>query len=134
MLFFLCFNKNMFNRYVLLLICVNYIIYKSCSHSNASCFMMSAQNVRDGHWWHDSIGWTLPSEFYYMFLPCDSGQQRGSLTKWHQTWKSIWSKGVSLNFFMRKKQHVMIFIDVTEDWWKPNSGCEHSEAVVGVFQ
>ena len=29
--------------------------------------------------------------------------QKGSLTKWHQTWKCAWNKGMSLNFLMRKK-------------------------------
>jgi len=40
---------------------------------------------------------TFPSIFHYILLLCDRWQQRGSLTKWHLTWKCTWSKGVSPN-------------------------------------
>ena len=46
------------------------------------------------------------------------------------------NKGVSLNTFMRTKKKGSHWHSSTlaERLWRPNSGCEHSEAVGGVFQ
>ena len=63
-------------------------------------------------WWYASRGWTFPPKSYYMLWPCNRWQQRGTLTKWHLTWKCIWSKGVTLNSSMQKKWHPLTFIDV----------------------
>ena len=54
-------------------------------------------------WWYGSRGWAFPTILHYMLLPCDRWQQRGSLTKWRQSWKCVWSKGVSMNSSMWKK-------------------------------
>ena len=78
-------------------------IYKGCSESNASYFMMLAHNVRGGCWWYGSRGWNFPPISCYMLLPCDRWQQRGSLTIWRLIQKCIWSKSVSLDSSMPKK-------------------------------
>jgi len=105
-------------------------LYKVCSESNASYFMMLAHDVRGGCWWCGSRGWTFLSMSHYVLLPCDSWQQRGSLTGWCPTRKCVWSKGVSLNSCMQKKWQPMAFIDT----WRPKSGYEHHEVMGGVFQ
>jgi len=33
-----------------------------------------------------------------------------------------------------EKWHPLAFINIAECLWRPTSGCEHSEVVVGVFQ
>jgi len=66
-------------------------------------------------------------------LPCDKWQQKGNLTKWPLTWKCVSSKGVSFNSSLWKKWQPLISTD-TECLWRPNSECEHSEVVGGVFQ
>ena len=78
-------------------------IKEGCSKSNASCFMILAHNVRGGCQWYGSRGWTFPPIFHYILLLCDRWQQRGSLTKWCQPWKCIWSNSVSMNSSMQKK-------------------------------
>ena len=47
-------------------------------------------------------GWTFPPTFHYILLLCYRWQQSNSMTKWHQTWKCILDKSVSLNSFMQK--------------------------------
>ena len=49
---------------------------------------MLAHDVRDRCWC-----WTFQIIFHYSLLLCDRQQQRGSLTKWHLTWKCVWMKG-----------------------------------------
>ena len=56
-------------------------------------------------------GLNLPTISHYILLPWDRWQQRGSLTKWCLTWKSVWSKGVELNSSMQEKLHLLTFID-----------------------
>ena len=107
---------------------------QGCSESNASCFMMSAHNIRGGCWWDGSRGWTFPPAFHGMLLLCDRWQQRGTLTEWRLTWKCGWSKAVELNSSMQKKWPLLTFINACEHLWRPNSGCEHSEAVGGALQ
>jgi len=117
---------NYFNSYLL----SQQVNYKGCSESNASCFMMLAHDMRGGYRWYGSRGWTFPPVFLYILLLCDRWQQRGSLTKWYLTWKCVWSKVVSLNSFMWKRNgthsHSLM---LAEHWWRWNSGCQHSEAV-----
>jgi len=82
-------------------------------------------------WWYASRGWTFPPKSYYMLWPCNRWQQRGTLTKWHLTWKCIWSKGVTLNSSMQKNGthwHSLMFV---EHLWRPNSACEYTEVLSG---
>ena len=105
-----------------------------CSKSNASYFITLAHNIRGSCWWNGSRGWTFPATFCYILLLCDRWQQRGSLTKLCLIWKHAWSKGVSWNFSMQQKWHPLTQVTLVECLWRPNSGCEHSEAVGGAFQ
>ena len=41
---------------------------------------------------------------------------------------------VELNSSTGKTGHSLTFTDNCSVLWRPNSGCEHSEAVSGVFQ
>ena len=60
---------------------------------------------------------------HYILLPCDRWQQRASLTKWCLTWKSIWSKDVSLNSFMRGKSCTHWHsLTLPKHLWKPTNG------------
>ena len=129
------FQSSVRHTCFLLNICVR---YKGCSKSNASSFIMLAHNVRRGCWWYGSRGWTFPPISHYILLPWNRWQQKGSLTKWHLTWKGVWSKGVSLNSSMQRK---WVPIDVcwwllmlAECFWRPDNGCEHSKVVYGAFQ
>ena len=86
--------------------------------------MMLTHDIRDGCWWYCSGGWTYTSIFCYVFLPWDKWQQRDSLAQWRLTWKYEWSIGVSLN--CSTDWHS---VTLAEHFWRPTSGCEHSEAV-----
>ena len=86
-------------------------IHKGCSGSNAFYFIMLAHNIRGRRWWCGSRGWTFPPIFHYMLLPCDRWQQRGSLAKRCLTWKCLWSKGVSLNSSVQKKNGRLTLTD-----------------------
>lgn len=72
----------------------NIIICKGCSKTNSSYFIMLAHGIR-GRWWHGSRGWTFLLISHYILLLCDEWQQRGSLTIWCLTRKSIWRKSVA---------------------------------------
>ena len=86
-------------------------------------------------WWYGSRSWTFPPVFCYILFLCHRQQLRGSLTQHCVTWKCVWSKCVSLNSSIQKKNgthwHSLMLV---EHWWRPNSGWEHSEAVRGALQ
>jgi len=86
-------------------------MYKDCSESNASYFMMLAYSIRGGCSWYGSRGWTFLLIFHSILLLCDRWQQRGDVTKLCLTWKYMWSKDVSFNFSMQKKMHPLTFTD-----------------------
>ena len=77
-----------------------FVLYKACSKSSASYFMMLAHDIRDGCLWYCSTGWTFPPISHDVLWLCDRWQQRGTLTEWRLTWKYVWNKGVPLNSFM----------------------------------
>ena len=70
--------------------CLWGLIWKEC------IYFMLAHNIKGRWWWYDRRGWTFPPIFHYLLLPYHRRQQKGSLTKWCPSWKSIWSKGVEL--------------------------------------
>ena len=71
----------------------------------------------------------------HVMLPCNGGQQRGSLTKWCLTPECGWSKGVSLNSSRWKKNHTHWHsLMIAEQLQRVNSGCQHSEVVDAAFQ
>jgi len=100
---------------------------------------MLAHSIGDGCWLHGSTGQTFPPIVHYILLLCDRWQSRGALTKWHVTWKSGWSKGMSLISSMRRKWHLLTFIDAcrifmdTKQWkWAQWGGGWYISAVVTV--
>jgi len=100
------------------------------AESNGSYFMMLAHDIRGGCWWDDSRGWIFLPISHYILLLCSKWQMRDSLTEWHLMWKCVWRKGVSLNSSMPKKKGAhWSSLMPAERLWRPNSGCEHSEAV-----
>ena len=84
---------------------------EGCSKSNASYFIMLVSDFRGRCWWYGSRAWTFLPIFYYILLPCDRWEQRGSLTERCLTWKRVWSKGMSLNSSVWKKFRPLTLID-----------------------
>ena len=110
-------------------------IYEGYFNSNVSYPIMFFNNGRGKCWLYGSTGWTFLPKFFYILLPCDRWQQRGSITKWHLTWKSGWIKGVPLNSSMWKKNRTHWHTStVSECLMRPKSGCDNSEAVADAFQ
>jgi len=100
-------------------------IMKAALKNNATYFTILAHNIRGRCCRDGSRGWTFPPILHYILLPCDRCQQRGTLTKWHLTWKRIW-RGVT-EFLHVEKWHPLTFIDAYECWWRCSSECWHSE-------
>ena len=53
----------------------------------------------------------LPANIHFILLPCDSWQQRSSLSKCYLTWQCKWGNGVSLNSSIQKESHPLAFIE-----------------------
>ena len=89
---------------------------------------MFAHDVRGRHWWHGSRGWTFPTIFYYILLPCDREQQKSSLTKWHLTWKCTWNISAEKKSSIWKKWQPLASIDIcwmfmeTKQWIRAQWG------------
>ena len=108
------------------LLCVPVALkHEGCSERNASYFTAVLHNIRGNWWWYGSRDWTFPQIFCYMLLPYDRRQQGGSLTEWCLTWKSVWSKGESLNSSMLKKWHHWCSSVLAECLFRPKIGCKH---------
>jgi len=108
------------------------ICYNGCSEFNASYFTVLAYDTR-GRCWYDSRGWNFLPIFHYTLI-CNRWQQRARLAKWHLTGKCVWSKGVSPNSSTWKNCTHWHSSILAECQCRPNSGCEHSEAVGSAFQ
>lgn len=53
-----------------------------------------------------------PSQCYYIWLPSDKWEQRGSVTEWRMTWKCMGGvEDVEFNFTLREKLHPLAFTD-----------------------
>jgi len=105
---------------------INNEIYEGCSESNASYFILLAHNIRGRCWGYGSRCWTLPTISRYMLLLCD---------RCH-LWYGSASKAKVCHWTPpcgRKSTHWHSSA-LAECLWRPNSGCEHSELVSGVFQ
>ena len=87
----------------------NSITYESCPKSNASHFIMLACNIRGRCWWYGSRGWTFPTTFGYILLPCERWQQSGSLIKCHLTCKCMKQMRVT-KFLHAEKMALLTFI------------------------
>ena len=100
---------------------IHIILYKGCSKSKASCFILLAHCIRGRCWWSGSRGWTFPPIPLYILLMYNRWQQRGSLTKWCLTWKCVWSKGMALNSSMQEKNETHWHSSMlAECLWRPN--------------
>ena len=104
------------------------LIYKDCSKSNASYFMMFAQDVRAA-----AGGMTVETEpnhpYFVTFCHVtDSWQHRGSLTEWCLTWKCILKQRWGIEF-VYKENIAPTDSNLAEHLWRPNSECELREAV-----
>jgi len=71
---------------------INDIVHFARTARRVMCPIMLAHSIRGRCWWYNSRGWTFCPVSHYVLLPCNRWHQRSSLTKWHLTWKSIWSK------------------------------------------
>ena len=105
---------------------------ESCSKRNA-CSIMLTHNVRGGWWWYGSRSCIFSPVCHYVLLPCDRWQQRDSRTKWHLTWN--WYETKLWNWMppCGKIGTHWHSSTLAECFWRPNSGCEHSEVLCGVF-
>ena len=110
-------------------------IHEICSGSSTSYFIMLSLNSRGGCWWYGSWGLTSPPTSHYMLLPCGRWQQKGRF--W---WNGLWHGsvyGAEVRNWIpscgRNGTHWHSLM-LVECLWRPNSGCEHTEAVGGAFQ
>ena len=89
-------------------------------------FTMLAHNIRGGCW-YGSKGWTFPPIFCYALSLYNRWQQRGSWQNgvWHG--KADEAKVCHWTPPCRKKQHPLTSLMLSERFWRPNRGCEHSE-------
>ena len=107
--------------------------YECCFKNNTSYFILSAHDIRGGCWWYSSRSWTFPPIFHYILLLCDRWQQRGRQNGvWHV--RAYEAKMCHWIPPCGKKCHNWHLLMLVECLWRPNSGCEHSEAVGGTFQ
>ena len=108
-------------------------ICKGCSESNASYFILLAQNTRCRWWCYGSGIWAIPPIFNYILLPCDTWQKWGILTS-GISHGSVYEAKVWDSTIAKKNGTYWHSLMLAECFWKPNGECEHSEAVSGVFQ
>ena len=96
--------------------------------------MMLASNVKGGYWWYGSRNWTFPL-VSVTFCCCMTDGGRGA----------VWQNGIWHRSGNEAKVHHWIppcgkngtrwhSLTLGGHLWRPNSGCEHSEAVGGAFQ
>ena len=83
---------------------------KSCSKSNGSYFIISANDIKGGFWLDEKVE---PSHQCSVSFCCHviDGSRGALLTKWCLIWKCVWSKRVELNSSMLKKWLQLIFIN-----------------------
>ena len=110
------------------------MLYEGYFKSNASCFILLAHNIRDGWWWY--AGETEPSsQPPITFCSHVTDVSRGAVWQndsWHgSVYETKMCNGISP---CRKTCTYWHSLMLAEHLWRPNSGCEHSEEVGGVFQ
>ena len=101
-------------------------LYKGCSESNASYFMILTHGVRGRCWWDSSRGPTFPPTVPFHVVDVWQMAEEGRLTEWCLTWECGWSSGEELNSSMRKEWHPLTFTDICVCLWRPSNGYEHS--------
>ena len=89
---------------------------------------MLVRDIRGRCLLYGSRSWTFLPIFHYILL-LFLWQQRGSQAQngvWH---RSVYDAKMCNWIPWCGKQHPLTFIDTCECWWRPNSGCKHSEVV-----
>jgi len=108
-------------------------LHEDCRNSNASYFITLTHNVRGRGWWYGSGGWTFLSIFHFVAVQQMAAEgQTDNLepnTEVHLKQRCI------TEFFPCRKNCTHWHSSVlAERLWRPNSRCEHSKVVGGVFQ
>lgn len=85
-----------------------------------------ALNVRGGCQCYGSRGWAFLLTSHCILLPYHKWKQRVSPTEHTEC---VWSKGVSMSSSMQKNGNHWQASMFAEHPWRPNSGCEQSEAL-----
>ena len=109
-------------------------IYKSCSESSASYFIMLTHNGRGTLWWYSNRSWTF---YHYSVMLC-CGVTDGSRG-------AVWSSGAwGVSAYEAKMCHWILpcrlnctrwhALALAERLWKPTGGHEHSGTLSGAFQ
>ena len=83
------------------------LIIQGLRQRNDFYSIMLAHDAIGRYWWYGSRHRTFPAVLYYILLPCDRWQQKGSWTEW----KCVWSKSVKLHYSMQKKIYLWTVID-----------------------
>ena len=101
---------------------------------NASYFMMLSHDFRGRCWWYGSRGWTFPPVSHCILLLCDS-QGRRALCQ-NGVWHGSVYEGKACHWIPPCGKNCTHWhsLMLAERLWRPNSGCEHSELMVGAFQ
>ena len=107
-------------------------LYQGCPENNVSYFIMVAHKFKDRCWWYDSRGWTFPPIFYYIWLPWGWIGAVGQNGIWHGNAyeAKVWNRILP----WRKNGTHWHSSTVAEHLRRPNSGCEYSDMVGGMFQ
>jgi len=109
-------------------------ICKGCSESNASYFILLAQNTRCRWWCYGSGSWAIPPIFNYILLPHDTWQKWGILTSGISHGSvyeaKVWDSTIAKFHHCQKKWHLLTFIDAcwmfleTKRWVRAQWGSE----------
>ena len=108
----------------------NTLLYKCCSESYASYFLMSAHSVRDRYWWYGSRGWTFSPTLLHVIAMWQMAAEGQSDKMVPDT--EVQTKQLIIP--CRNKGTRWHSLTLAKHLWWPNSGYGQSEAVGGVFQ
>ena len=108
-----------------------HMFYEVCSKCNDFSFIKSTHNVRDKCWWWYTRGWTFPLIFHLVAVCHIVVEGLSDKMSWDMEVHK--NKGTLFPPCRKNCSHWHSSL-LAEHWWKPNSGCEHSEPVGGAFQ
>ena len=95
-----------------------------------------ARDIRGGCWGYGSRGWTFSPVFHYTLLLRDRWQQRGTPNRMVSDMEVHRKQRCVTEFLHVGKEMALLDIHwhLLECLWRPNSGCEYSKVMGGVFQ
>ena len=109
--------------------------YKGCSNSKSFYFILLAHSVRGTCWWYGSRSWSSHQyllNIVAMWQMAAEGQSDKIVSDLEVHMKQ---RGVTEILCAEKKRDIHWHSSMlAEHLWRSNRGCEHSEAVGGVFQ